>query len=60
MTNEVHDTNLILLVFLNLKNRVSFIDNILSHETIGPYLISLYFHCVKFILIGQFLCDTYK
>ena len=32
MTNEVHDTNLMLLVFLNL------IHNIWSHETVDPYL----------------------
>ena len=40
MTNVVHDTNLMLLVFLDLKNlsRESFIHNIWSHETVDPYL----------------------
>ena len=54
MTNKVLDTNLILLEFLNLKSRESFTDNILTHETIDPYLKSEHFQFVKFILIGHF------
>ena len=55
MPNEVNDTNLILHMFLNLKKlKESFNDNILSHETIDPYLKSLHFQCVNFILIVKF------
>ena len=38
MANKVHDTKLMLLVFLDLKNRESFIHKIWSHETFDPYL----------------------
>ena len=38
MINKGHDTNLMLLVFLDLKNRESFIHNIWSHETVDTYL----------------------
>ena len=44
MTNKVNHTNLMLLVFLDLKNRDSFINNIWSHETTDPYLKSLHFN----------------
>ena len=44
MTNEVHDTNLMLLVFLDLKkSRESFTHNIWSHETADPYLKKVIF-----------------
>ena len=36
MTNEVKDSNLMLLCFLIIRYRES--DNILSHEAIDPYL----------------------
>ena len=49
MTNEVHDTNLMLLVFLDF----SFIHNIWSHETVDPYLNKFTFKCIKLILVGQ-------
>ena len=39
--------------FLIWRRRESFTENILSHETIDPYLKSLHFQCVKFILIGH-------
>ena len=38
MTKEAHDTNLILIVFLDLKKKGIFYDNILSHEITDPYL----------------------
>ena len=56
ITNKVHDTNLIRLVFLILNKYGVFTDNILSNETIDAYLKSLHFQRIKFILIGQILC----
>ena len=39
MTYKVHDTHLMLLVFLDLnRNRGSFTDKILSNERVDPYL----------------------
>ena len=40
MTNKVHDTNLMLLVFLDLKKvgNISFKTMCQSHETVDPYL----------------------
>ena len=35
---QVQDTNLMLLLFLDLKKWGPFTDNILSHETDDPYL----------------------
>ena len=38
MTNKVHDTNVMLLMFLDLRSRDSFTRNIWSHEKVDPYL----------------------
>ena len=43
ITNKVHDTDLMLLVFLDLKSMESFIQNIWSHEIVDPYLKMLPF-----------------
>ena len=55
MSTKVHDTKLMLLVFLDLKNRDSSTDSILSHETVDCYLkkftisvLSIHFKCVSY------------
>ena len=38
MTNKVHGTQLMRFVFLDLKSLGYFADNILSYETVDPFL----------------------
>ena len=52
MTNKARDTQLMLLVVLDFRSRGSLIDNILSHETVDPYL-KIHFQCFKLILSEQ-------
>ena len=61
--NEVHDTNLILLVcfYLIQSSRESFTENILSHETIEPYHKKILFSMRKIQFNWTIiLCVTYK
>ena len=53
--NRVFDCQFcrLLLVFPDLRNRECLTDYILSHETVGPYLISYFFKCFKVILLGH-------
>ena len=64
MTSKVHDTNLMLLVFLDFKEFGNFSLSILSHDAIDTYFNKLTFQCGKFILMGQvfhtLLADTYS
>ena len=53
VTYTAHDTNLMLLVFLDLNCMESFIHNIWSNETVDPYLKKFTFKCIKLILVGQ-------
>ena len=58
MTNKVNDTNSMLLVVLDLKKYRTLTDNILSHETVDPYLKNFIFLGCKFNLIGYLQINT--
>ena len=47
MTSKVHDTHLMLLVFLDLKKKGFFTDKILPNEWVDPYLKEFTFSMLK-------------